>query len=105
MLHTLPADPRLVARVSGLHTNTLVDRHDGQARYQEQGDSPRDATLAQVFGQEAVRTAQAALVHRTLEREVLIQAMAQAPLDEQPGEDLLAALAAAQRGTLQRETS
>jgi PRTRC genetic system ThiF family protein len=105
VLHTLPADPRLVARISGLHTNTLVDRHDGQARYQEAGDSPRDATLAAVFGQEAVRTAQAALVHRTLEREALIQAMAQAPLDEQPGEDLLAALATAQRGAAQPEVN
>ena len=105
VLHTLPADPRLVARISGVHTNTLVDRHDGQARYQEEGDSPRDAALAKVFGQEAVRTAQAALVHRTLEREALIQAIAQAPLDEQPGEDLLAALTAAQRGDAQPKTT
>lgn len=96
-MHAVPADPKVVAKITGVGANRLVDRHDAQARYQEEGEAPRDAGLAEVVGREAVRLARREVAGRRAQREALVQAIAMAPADERPGGDFLAALEAAQR--------
>jgi len=96
-MHAVPADPKVVAKITGVNVNRLVDRHDAQARYQEEGGAPRDAGLAEVFGREAVHVARREAAGRRVQREALVQAIAMAPADERPSGDFLAALDAVQR--------
>ena len=96
-MHAVQADPKVVAKITGVSANRLVDRHDAQARYQEEGEAPRNAGLAEVFGREAVRLAQREVAGRRVQREALVRAIEMATADERPGGDFLAALEAAQR--------